>query len=140
MSSIQTRVATLDDIDTCLSFQAQTNENYWTREEFENIIQTDLAFMIVAEDEGKIIGYCNGYIYPTKQNEGTLHETRVDLNRRHEGIGTILVEKFCELLYEKGCERVFGYIVDEHVEFYVNACGFEISDDQWIEVVRPRPG
>ena len=128
------RDAKTSDIEFCLSFQGQTNENYWSFSDFTRMLENELTVFQVAEENNKIVGYCVGFIVPTKQDEGALHETRVDVNYRQQGIGSQLVHHFCNMMFEQGVKTIYASITKEHQSFYVDNCGFSVSSDQWIEI------
>ena len=127
------RKATIKDIGSILNLQKSYNENYWTILDFKKAMRDKKVIFLVAEENEKIIGSVIGFIAPTKKTDAMLHETRVDRNEQGRGIGLRLVNEFCKIAFNKGAKNIYAQIKDEHVKFYVNRCGFKISDE-WIEV------
>ncbi|MFP4045686.1 MAG: GNAT family N-acetyltransferase, partial [Candidatus Aenigmatarchaeota archaeon] len=97
-------------------------------------VKNENAIFLVAEDKERIVGYVTGFILPSKEDEAMVHETRVDPEQRGRGVGTKLVNKFCEQASERGVELIYAYIESELKSFYIKSCDFKETENNWIEV------
>lgn len=129
------RKSSKKDVPGCIRLSKLDNQSYWKSTDFKkSIINKDVTFL-VAEENKKIVGYILGFIVPTKRTESLIHETKVDKNERGKGIGTKLVNAFCEENFKKKVKVVYAEIKPEVLKFYRDACKFKESD-KWIEVAR----
>ena len=125
------------DGNKCLTLSWQEGEKYWRENDFKDSIgDSDVEFYI-AEEKGKIVGYCLGFIVPTKRTEALIHETRVDTNKRGNDIGTMLVGQVTDALFKRGVRIVYAMIKRQLMPFYCKACKFK-ETGKWIEVSRKR--
>jgi ribosomal protein S18 acetylase RimI-like enzyme len=129
------RKARTDDSEQCMEIFKLDNENYWEDLDFKNSVQQDNVIFLVAEESDVIFGYILGFILPTKRSEALVHETRVHGEERGKGIGTMLVNAFCEEAFSKGAKVVLAEIAPEHLKFYGERCRFK-ETNKWIEVAR----
>jgi ribosomal protein S18 acetylase RimI-like enzyme len=129
------RKGKLEDAENCFSIFKKDRETYWEATDFEKSARDDDVFFLVAEENNRVVGYILGFIVPTKRIEATIHETRVEKMKRKQGIGTRLVNAFCEEAFKKGVEVIYAEIEPELLNFYVDACKFEESHE-WIEVTK----
>jgi ribosomal protein S18 acetylase RimI-like enzyme len=129
------RKAKTDDAKQCLEIFKSDDGKYWEDSDFRNSVQHDDVIFLVAEENGVIIGYVLGFILPTKRSEALIHETRVHREERRNGIGTMLVDAFCEEAFSKGAKVVLAEIAPAHLKFYGESCGFK-KTNEWIEVAR----
>lgn len=121
------------DAEYCLNLTKLDGMEYWNLEDFENAAENDDVIFLVYEDDGEIIAYILGFILPTKETEAMIHETRVHKERRGEGIGTEIVDAFCDRAFEMGADVVIAEIDEELLNFYRDACNFE-EGGKWVEV------
>jgi len=131
------RKAKVDDAKHCFELFTSDKEQYWEVEDFEKSATNDDVIFFVAERDSKIIGYIIGFIVPTKRAEATIHETRVHESERQKGIGTKLVDAFCEEAFKMGAKIVLIEIAPEDLKFYGDACGFK-EVNKWIEVAKKK--
>lgn len=124
-----------NDAEECLKLQTLDNEKLWEALDFRNSAHHDDVIFLVAEEDSELLGYILGYITPTKRSEALIHETRVHRRMRRKGIGTKLVNAFCEKSFEKGAKVILAETAPEGITFYCGACGFK-EIDSWIEVAR----
>ena len=84
-------------------------------EGYEHFLRGELrskkAVVIVAENEGAIIGYAYGRLEPRNWNDlleacGKLHDVYVDEGARRLGAGALLVREVCARLEALGAPRV----------------------------------
>ncbi|MFO7710540.1 MAG: GNAT family N-acetyltransferase [Candidatus Woesearchaeota archaeon] len=125
------RIATTEDVEECFRLSRQENEEYWDIRDFSDLVSNPFGIFIVAKEDG-VKGYITGFIVPTKKTEGMIHETRTDVRRRGEGIGSELIDVFCQVAKEKGVKIVYAMIEQEVKRFYLKS-NFKISGN-WIEI------
>jgi ribosomal protein S18 acetylase RimI-like enzyme len=123
------------DAEECLKLQTLDNEAFWEASDFWNSAHHDDVIFLVAEEGNELLGYILGYITPTRRSEALIHETRVHRRMRRKGIGTKLVNAFCEKSFEKEAKVVLAETGPEGISFYCDACGFK-EVNKWIEVAR----
>ncbi len=78
---------------------------------FAGELEDEEVVLVVAEDEGRIVGYAYGRLEPRNWNDlldacGKLHDVYVDEGARGRGAGEALVREVCERLGEMGAPRV----------------------------------
>lgn len=78
---------------------------------FGTLIDDGEAVLLVAEEEGTIVGYAYGALEPRSYNElldacGKLHDIYVDESARGKGAGEALVKEVLARLKEGGAPRV----------------------------------
>ena len=126
-----------EDAERCLSIFREDKETYWDIADFVRSAKDKDVVFLVAEEDKKVIGYILGFIVPTKRTEALIHETRVERAKRKKGIGTELVNAFCEEIFKRGVEVILAEVEPELLKFYVDACKFEESR-KWIEVAKKK--
>jgi len=131
------RKAKRTDAEGCYNLVESDRDSYWTLNDLEMSIDDEDAIFLVAEENGEVVGYVQGFILPTKKSEALIHETRVTRDERRRGIGAELVDAFCEDVFKKGVEVVMAEIEPELLGFYRDSCGFK-ERGKWIEVGRQR--
>ncbi len=133
------RKARASDIEDCLNISRQRDEKekYWLKEDFLRNVRDKYAAFIVAEEKGKVVGYCIGYIVPTKRTEAMVHETRVDIEARGKRVGTKLVNALCKVLFSKNVKGVYALIEPKVKSFYINSCKFK-QKGKWLEASREK--
>ena len=125
------------DAKDCVRLSRLDKESYWETIDFEKSAKDKDVVFLVAEEEKKIIGYILGFIVPTKRTEALIHETRVEKGKRAKGIGTKLVNAFCDEIFKKGVKIIYAEIEPELLKFYRDACKFKESG-KWIEVAKKK--
>jgi len=77
---IEIRTATIDDVDQIFEVEKICFTHPWTREAYENeLTSNQFATYFVAEDDGKIVGYCGVWVILDEShitNIGVLPEYR----------------------------------------------------------------
>jgi len=131
------RKGTKEDSEECLKLFELDNEKYWEISDFRSSAKHADVIFLVAEEDGRIVGYILGFIIPTKRNEATIHETRVHKKERLREIGTKLVDAFCSEAFARGATEVEAEVAPKHLKFYRDACNFK-ELHKWIEVGRKK--
>lgn len=140
------RIATLDDIpaiqklnhDLFLSdneFNQDLDLNWPNTEEgvqyYTEAVNSERFLSIVAEENGKVIGYLNGYIRkPSTIYKGVraeLDNMCVSEAARSKGIGSALIDEFKKWAKEKGAERLMveAFSKNERALVFYAKNGFE---------------
>ncbi len=125
------------DLEACVDILKPEKGVYWLPEDLERSIEDDNVIFLVAEENGVVIGYVQGFVLPTKWTEALIHETRVRKEDRKGGIGSKLVDAFCNEAFIRGADVVLAEISPDLLEFYRDSCGFS-ERGEWIEVARRR--
>ena len=106
----------------------------WPQEEgheyFSKLMRSERGLGLLAEAEGKVIGYLVGYLRrssslrPVKMAE--LESMYVREAYRGQGVGQQLVQKFLEWARERGVERVSvtAYVANERAVAFYEKLGF----------------
>jgi len=106
----------------------------WPQEEgheyFSKLMRSERGLGLLAEAEGKVIGYLVGYLRhssslrPVKMAE--LESMYVREVYRGQGVGQQLVQKFLEWAKERGVERVSvtAYVANERAVAFYEKLGF----------------
>jgi len=94
-------------------------------------IQADAGLLLIAEEEGKIVGFAllGMGLFPLEQEvpSGFLHDLYVEPSKRGHGVGKLLLAKGMEELRRLGCRRVRLSVLAENkqaLSFYHRA-GFK---------------
>lgn len=135
------REATAEDLKTLfeLSFEFLKNEagleptydpEYAKTEDSQNFIklkiQSDDAIFLVAEDNGRLVGFLMGTIYPRPKarksmKPAVLDEIFVSQGYRNKGVGKELIEKFQDWARGKGANKLrvsTHHKNEEAIKFY----------------------
>lgn len=107
------------------SFEPKTEP--FTRS-FEQILADSSAYVFVAEEDGKIIGYALGFIHSTffaNGNIAWLEEIMVDERFRRTGVGTALVKAFEQAAASVEC-KLIALATRRADDFYLSI-GYEKS-------------
>jgi len=131
------RALRISDINGCLNIQKLDKENYWKDLDLKRSIKNKDVLFVIAEENGKVVGYINGFIVPTKRTEAMIHETRVDKRERKKGIGKSLVKEFCKKAFRKGVKDIYAEVKPKHLKFYEKSCKFKKSG-KWIELKKTK--
>lgn len=75
----------------------------WSEKSFEEALDNPNAFYVVAEEEGRVAGYCGAYLI---LDEADVNQVAVDSSRRNQGIGKKLMEALLERLEQAGASAV----------------------------------
>jgi ribosomal protein S18 acetylase RimI-like enzyme len=131
------RKGTEDDSEECMRLFELDNEKYWKISDFRSSAEHVDVIFLVAEEDGRTVGYILGFVMPTRREEAMIVETRVHKEERGRGIGTNLVDAFCREAFARGAKEVEAEIEPQHLRFYRDACGFK-EVHRWIEVDRKK--
>ena len=74
----------------------------------------------VAVEGEKVVGY-GSILFAMKIRGGKMghiDEIAVDINYRHRGVGTLLLNKLCEIAKEENCYKVFLVTNKDNIKFY----------------------
>jgi ribosomal protein S18 acetylase RimI-like enzyme len=61
---------------------------------------------VAEDDDGQLAGFLCGFVSQTDPREAYIHFVGVDPERREEGLGRALYERFFEAVSERGCHTV----------------------------------
>lgn len=104
MSDIIIREMIEEDIDQVLEIEKEAFETPWSREAFVlELVKNQLARYIVAEKDGKIVGYGGLWLI---LDEGHITNIAVSSSYRGQGIGNLLVERLIEICEERGINNM----------------------------------
>lgn len=76
----------------------------WTKSDFTTYLNRDDGLFLVAEAEGRILGYCGVILVPP---EGDITDVSVSLEARGRGVGRLLLEELVKRTEEKGVHTLF---------------------------------
>ena len=97
---ILVRAMTPDDLDGVMAVEQGAFAAPWSRSAFaEELEKNRLARYLVALDGDVIVGYAGTWLVI---NEAHVTNVAVQVGRRHEGIGRLLMETLMELARENG--------------------------------------
>ena len=121
---INIRKAEKQDIPVMAAIEEESSENPWNAAQLlEELEFSDFAYLIVAETEGEVVGFCSMHIA-----SGDAHINELTVARKYQrlGAGTALVEH-CIRLAKDSCESVTLEVRGCNVsarELYLS-CGFK---------------
>lgn len=101
---VQIREMQIDDIEGVMKIE---NENFvrpWTENGMFSFLLRADALFLVAEEEGKIWGYCGAV---TVLDEGDVVKVAVAKERQNQGIGKLLMEELIRKTTEAGIGKLF---------------------------------
>lgn len=139
------RKATLKDVDAIHALgenveEFDTTEEvvvFWPKHIIKNCIESQTDWLLVAEDEGEIIGFiiCNNSPVFKK---AVIENMFVKPEYRNKGIGKQLLATLLPLIKSTGCEYIALYTESDNkqaIEFYTKN-GFNRGKDfAWIDLV-----
>ena len=95
-NNIVIRLMTSGDVDGVFEVEKNCFDHYWSKVEFEKEMKNDVARYLVAEVDGKIVGYVGIWFVA---GEGHITNVAVHSDYRGQKIGDILIKhlvKMCE--------------------------------------------
>ncbi|HEU5101807.1 MAG TPA: GNAT family N-acetyltransferase [Roseiflexaceae bacterium] len=144
MTTIDIRPCTHDDIDALLALESEWEREGIahifvpiSRDEFAASLTQFPEYFLVAEHNGRIIGYVNGSvqlgttetIIPAQTPYLMLENLYVNIAFRHKRVGGQLVEQFFEVAAQRGIQRFMvssnSKQIDKILAFYQNH-GFKL--------------
>lgn len=109
----------------------------WSKEQLERWVNSDDEILLVAESEGKIVGFITSrYHKPT--NEMLLENIYVLEKYRRMGIGTALDEEFRKRAKEKSVEYIFSNVrldKSELISFLIKRGYIRGCDHAWLGII-----
>jgi len=87
-----------EHIDQVYQIELDSFSIPWTRGDFENDLKNKISVYIVAVDNGEVIGYAGMWHVV---NEGHIVNIAVKAERRRQGVGALLMERFIEIARER---------------------------------------
>ena len=112
------------DAEVVARLERQIFADAWTEKSILETMNQQQAFILVAEDEEKIIGYCIVYYV---LDEAEIARIAVDSMQRKQGVGQELLRATCRMGMQKGIVRLLLDVRESNASarrFY-EAFGFE---------------
>ena len=107
------------------SFELDSEKFYSS---FQQLVQDNNAVVVVAQFNGKIVGYCLGFVHQTLYANGPvawLEEIMVSSQQRRSGIGEKLTAAFEDWAKEQGA--VLSALATRRASTFYEAIGYEAS-------------
>ena len=98
------REMTIDDLDQVMAIEDELFTPPWTREGFLTFLLHDSTLFLVAEEKGRILGYCG---LQMAADEGDILNIGVIPSRQKEGIGGFLIDSVLLLAGQLGVSRIY---------------------------------
>jgi ribosomal-protein-alanine N-acetyltransferase len=93
-NNIVIRPMTIDDVDGVFEVEKNCFEHYWSKGEFEKEMKNDVARYLVADIDGKIVGYVGIWFVA---GEGHITNVAVHSDYRGQKIGDILIKHLVKI-------------------------------------------
>ena len=93
-NNIVIRPMTIDDVDGVFEVEKNCFEHYWSKGEFEKEMKNDVARYLVADIDGKIVGYVGIWFVA---GEGHIKNVAVHSDYRGQKIGDILIKHLVKI-------------------------------------------
>ncbi len=127
------RKATIQDLDNVFELVKDFAVSFKPQKElfiqsFENLLSDKKAFVFVADNDNKIVGYLLGFIHNTffaNGNVAWIEEIMVDNKFRRSGIGSELINAFEQKAKDNDC-KLISLATRRAADFY-SAIGYEES-------------
>lgn len=97
------RKMTEKDVDAVAGIEKEIFSDAWTSESIYETSCQKQAFITVAEEDGKIAGYCIIYYV---MDEGEIARIAVTPTKQHKGTGRSLLDYTCSMCRKKGVTRM----------------------------------
>jgi ribosomal protein S18 acetylase RimI-like enzyme len=114
-TTIKIRLMKAEDFDAVVGIDGKvlkTSRPEYYEMKFEKLFKSKdyLPVSLVAEEDGKVVGFVMGEIYMGEygifQEEATLDTIGVDLDYQHKGIGEQLINEFMDHLRKVGVQKI----------------------------------
>lgn len=92
------------DLDQVVPIEAANFSTPWTGNDFSVYLEREDGLFLVAEEDGKVLGYCGVIMVPP---EGDITNVSVSSDSRRKGAGRALVEEMLKRTKEKGVDTLF---------------------------------
>lgn len=112
------------DLEAIAFLEEQTFSDAWTLKSIQDTFQQSQAFIVTAESDGKVAGYCIVYFV---LDEGEIARVAVENSYRRQGVGRSIIEQVEKVCQEKGIIRLMLDVRegnDSARQFY-QSLGFE---------------
>lgn len=93
-----------DDIDSVAAIEKANFSRPWTARDFDRYVDSKDGLFLVAEEDGRILGYCGVILSPP---EGDITNVSVASEYRGKGAGKKLVEEMLRRTEELGITTIF---------------------------------
>ena len=119
------RLMTPKDISSVMRIERESFSDPWTMGNFIDDLFSPIPYLIVEEEEGKILGYADCWMM---YDEAHIANIAVDKNMRHKGIGRKILEHLLEKAKEKGLEKAMleCRVSNENAIRLYESLGFEV--------------
>lgn len=97
------RKGTEEDIKQIAELEARTFSDAWTEKSVRETLRQTQAFITVAEDDGRLVGYCIIYYV---MDEAEIARIAVSEEVRRQGVGRGLLDYTCGCCREKKIEHL----------------------------------
>src|SRR5687768_10344588 len=138
MEQVHIRICTQDDIDAVIALERQWEQediaygdfNPLSQEAYVSILERFPAYFLVAEHNGRLVGYIHGSVYhdnpveviPSQEAYVEIEDIYVQPDFRSRDIGGALLERIFEVAQQEGIERfIVGTLskeTDRILKFY----------------------
>ncbi len=98
------REMTIDDLEQVMRIEELLFRPPWTREGFFSFLMQNNTLFLVAEEKGKILGYCG---LQMAADEGDILNIGVAPERQNEGIGGFLMDSLLLLADQFGIGQIY---------------------------------
>lgn len=106
------RNMTESDVDAIAFLEKQAFPDAWTSQSIHDTFCQRQAFIVVAEDDGKTVGYCIVYHV---LDEGEIARVAVDSSCRRQGVGRKILDQVSDICAEKGVTRLLLDVRESNV-------------------------
>jgi len=114
------------DVEAIATMESAVFSDAWTAKSIEDTYNQPQAFIVTAELDGKVAGYCIVYFV---LDEGEIARIAVDNCFRRQGVGRKLLEQVERTCKEKGIIRLMLDVREsnESARAFYKSLGFEVD-------------
>jgi len=114
------------DVEAIATMESAVFSDAWTAKSIEDTYNQPQAFIVTAELDGKVAGYCIVYFV---LDEGEIARIAVDNCFRRQGVGRKLLEQVERTCKEKGIIRLMLDVREsnESARAFYKSMGFEVD-------------
>ena len=91
------------DVETVARLEKLYFTDAWSEKSILETMQQTQAFVLIAEEDSELIGYCIVYF---ALDEAEIARIAVEVSRRKQGVGQELLRAVCREGIQKGVERI----------------------------------
>lgn len=109
-----------NDIEKIAKMEKEVFSDAWTVKGIKDTVSQSQAFVLVAEKDQNVVGYCIVYYV---LDEGEIARIAVDSSSRRQGVGRKLLDHLCLVCLEKGVFRILLDVRESNLAartFYLN--------------------